>query len=288
MHKLNIGPSLKAIRKRNKLTQEQLAQMLGYSSKSVICHIEKGDIDMTYEKMVILIQKLKINPEDLFDSDLKKEIDIDKHVLQKKEQKTIVVYIHGLHGSHDESKYFDFFDKFFEVVGLDYPDGNPWELEDVLKSRFAQLVKDYKDVIVVANSIGAFLSVQYLSEFNIKQAFFISPLFNMPLMIRDLITNNGLTMEKFKEMNHITLKDGTELSYDYYEHLLNNKDNWSVPTDILYGSEDELIPLCSVISFISSHPYTRLSVKNGSKHYFHTEEERKYIKEWILRSLIND
>ena len=224
----------------------------------------------------------------MFDLDLKKEIDIAKHVLQKKERKTIVVYIHGLHGSHEESKYFDFFNKYFEVVGLDYPDGNPWELEDIFKSRFAELTKDYKDIIVIANSLGAFLSVQYLSEFNIKQAFFISPLCSMPLMIRGIAANNGLSMEKFKEMHHVTLKDGTELSYDYYEYLLNNKDNWNVPTDILYGSEDELIPLCSVISFISYHPHVRLSVKEGSKHYFHTEEEKEYIKDWILRSLIND
>ena len=39
---------------------------------------------------------------------------------------------------------------------------------------FRKLIKNYKDVVVIANSIGAFYTYAYLSSFNIKQAFFIS------------------------------------------------------------------------------------------------------------------
>ena len=51
-----IGPKIKEFRKRMKLTQEQLAESLGYSGKSVISHIEKGDADMTYEKIALLLK----------------------------------------------------------------------------------------------------------------------------------------------------------------------------------------------------------------------------------------
>ena len=67
----------------------------------------------------------------------------------------------------------------YEVVGLDYKDGNPWELGDFLKKEFDKLTKNYKEIVVIANSIGAFYAYEYLSEFNIKHAFFISPIADM-------------------------------------------------------------------------------------------------------------
>ena len=42
MSKETIGPKIKQFRKKRKLTQEALAESLGYSGKSVISHIEKG------------------------------------------------------------------------------------------------------------------------------------------------------------------------------------------------------------------------------------------------------
>ena len=51
MKKERIGPKIKKLRKSRALTQKQLADALGYSDKSMITHIEKGDSDMTYEKI---------------------------------------------------------------------------------------------------------------------------------------------------------------------------------------------------------------------------------------------
>ena len=62
-----IGRKLKKIRKLKGLTQEQLAEALGYSGKSVISHIEKGDADMTYEKMLLLLRTLALDANLLFD-----------------------------------------------------------------------------------------------------------------------------------------------------------------------------------------------------------------------------
>ena len=56
MSKETIGPKIKQFRKKRKLTQDELAKSLGYSGKSVISHIEKGDADMTYEKILLLLR----------------------------------------------------------------------------------------------------------------------------------------------------------------------------------------------------------------------------------------
>ncbi|MCR5741597.1 MAG: NUDIX domain-containing protein [Gammaproteobacteria bacterium] len=48
------------------MTQEEFAHLLGYSDKSMIAHLENGDNEMTYEKILLLTDKLHISPSELF------------------------------------------------------------------------------------------------------------------------------------------------------------------------------------------------------------------------------
>ena len=70
MSKESIGPKIMKLRKSKGLTQEQFAKSLGYSGKSVIAHIEKGDADMTYEKMVLLLKTYSLDPNSLFGNEI--------------------------------------------------------------------------------------------------------------------------------------------------------------------------------------------------------------------------
>ena len=72
MSKETIGPRIKKFRKEHKLTQEQLADSLGYSHKSVITNIEKGHSEMSYDKILLLIREYMLDANELFDV---KEID---------------------------------------------------------------------------------------------------------------------------------------------------------------------------------------------------------------------
>lgn len=67
MSKISIGPKIKQLRKERGITQEELANKLGYSGKSVISHIEKGDADMTYDKIILLIREYMLDANVLFD-----------------------------------------------------------------------------------------------------------------------------------------------------------------------------------------------------------------------------
>ena len=181
-----IGPRIKRFRKKRKLTQEELAEALGYSGKSVISHIEKGDADMTYEKILLLLRTYMLDANELFEVDkIDKQLD-DWKAIQRKDKK-VAVYIHGLHGSANEANDFSYLESEYDVVGLDYPDGNPWDLKDTIRNEFIKLTSNYKEVVVIANSIGAFYAYEYLSDFNIKQAFFISPIADMCMAIIDLM-----------------------------------------------------------------------------------------------------
>lgn len=273
MAKKTIGLKIKEFRKKNNLTQDALAKSLGYYDKSVISHIEKGDADMTYEKINLLLKVYNLDPNDLFDLD------------SQNNKKKVAIYIHGLHGSHKEAEDFAFLKDEYDVFGLKYKDANPWELKNVIQREFKKLTKNYDEVVVIANSIGAFYACEYLSDFNIQRAFFISPIVSMFQNIVDLMTMYGIKDKTLKRKKIIELEDGNTLSFDFYQHVSNDEDHWNVPTDILYGAYDEVVYTGSMLEFLENHPLARLTVKSESEHYFQSEEEKEFIKDWMLRLL---
>ena len=83
MSKETIGPRIKAFRKGRGITQAELAKSLGYSHKSVITHIEKGESEMSYEKILLLIRTYAADANELFDVQR-----IDKLLEEHKSSKT--------------------------------------------------------------------------------------------------------------------------------------------------------------------------------------------------------
>ena len=284
MKEEKIGFKIKEFRKQRKLTQTDLAKVLGYSDKSVISHIENGDADMTYEKICLLLRTFALDANDLF-AVKKIDEDLEKWKLSDRKKKTAVVYIHGLNGSSTEAEDFSYLKDKCDVVGLDYKDGNPWEISGILRKEFEKITKNYKEIIVIANSIGAFYTYEYLSDFNIKQAFFISPIASMHQIIFNLMMENNISRQELEEKKLITLKNGQVLSWDFYEHVSKENDNWNVPTEILYGSRDDLVYIENIADFLGKHPLSRLTISESSEHYFHTEKDKEFIKNWILRNL---
>lgn len=85
MSKETIGPRIKSFRKGRGITQAELAKSLGYSHKSVITHIEKGESEMSYEKILLLLRTYAVDANELFDV---KHIDklLEEHERFKKEE----------------------------------------------------------------------------------------------------------------------------------------------------------------------------------------------------------
>ena len=286
-----IGPKIKKLRQEKGLTQEQLAEALGYSGKSVISHIEKGDADMTYEKILFLLRKFELDANSLFDGELKeRKVKKVVKVVTKKEEvednlKRVAIYIHGLHGSAKEANNYKFLKGKYDVKGLEYQDSKPWELKETIQSKFKKLTKGYDEVVVIANSIGAFYTYEYLNEFKIKKAFFISPVVSMFQQIVDIMAMYGIKDKELERKKVIELDDGSVLSYEFYQHVSNDDVEWNVPTEILYGAFDEVVYVGSMMEFLENHPSCKLTVKSESEHFFSSPEEMKFIKNWINNNL---
>lgn len=280
-----LGKKVKEVRLANKMTQQEFANSLGYSHKSVINKIESGQRDMSYEKILLMIKTYKLDIKEVYElMPANKPVAKEETIKPTKKKKDkVVVYIHGMKGSAKEAKQYSYI-KNYDVKGLDYEDGNAYEMGDVIKEKFAKLIKPYKEVVVIANSIGAFYAYEYLSSFNIKKAFFISPIVDMFQTIFDMMNQYHITEKRLRTEKFVQLENGITLSYDFYQHEIQDQDNWKVPTHVLYGTLDKEMYLESLIDFIANHDAT-LTVMNGAHHYFHTDEEKAFIKAWITKYL---
>ena len=63
---MKFGTLVKKIRKKYNMTQSELAASLGYSDKSMISKIEKGESEMSYDKIVLFAEKYALNANELF------------------------------------------------------------------------------------------------------------------------------------------------------------------------------------------------------------------------------
>ena len=276
-----FGQKIKKIRKDRGLTQQEFADSLGYAHKSTINKIESGQEDMSYQKILVLLKKYMLDAKSLFDNPEKDIKRIDELIEESKKPQhdSCIIYIHGLYGNKDEADFYSFYSNRYDVIGLDYRDGNPWEVKDKIVEEFSEISKKYKEVYVIANSIGAFYTYMYLSIFNIKKAFFISPLVNMKEVIEGMMKQHKISLETLENKKFITLDNGQSLSYIFYQSL-KEKDNWATKTHVLYGEKDKLVNQKSILNFISNHNSSLTIMKNG-EHYFHTPSQLRFVKKWI-------
>ena len=284
MSKDIIGPKIKEFRKKRKLTQDDLASSLGYSGKSVISHIEKGDADMTYEKILLLLRTYMADANELFDLE-STDKQIEEWKFQQRKSRSVLVYIHSVNDSSKAKEEFCYLAKDYDLVDLIFEDIKPWEAKDYIRDNFSKLTSDYKEVVVVANSIGAFFVYEYLADFNIKQAFFVSPITSMFQLILGIKMSTDSYLESLKEEKILYIDNKNEIPDDFYKSLDHEGNKWKAPTEILYGEKDKIVYIENIVEFLANHPNSRLTIKKESGHNFVTKEDKDFIKKWILKSL---
>ena len=198
--------------------------------------------------------------------------------------KKLAVYVHGKGGSAAEAEHYVPLLRDYDVVGFDYRAENPWQAKEEFLPYFDELARGYEDVLLIADSLGAFLSMSALSERQISRARFISPVVDMEALIGWLMRGAGATEAELRARGQIPTDFGEELSWDYLCYVREHPIHWRVPTDILYAEHDELIARETVSAF-TQRTGARLTVMPGGEHWFHTDEQMAFLDRWLLSSL---
>ena len=198
--------------------------------------------------------------------------------------KQIVIYVHGKGGNAEEAKHYQPLFAESDVIGFDYKSQNPWEANREFSDFFDLHSKGYDSIILVANSIGAFFSMNALAEKNISKALFISPIVNMEKLIADMMTWANVTEDELCRKKEITTDLGETLSWEYLCYVRNHPIKWNIPTCILYGANDNLTSIETVSEF-AEQTGAILTVMNDGEHWFHTDEQMEFLDNWIRKSV---
>lgn len=168
---------------------------------------------------------------------------------------TAVVYIHGQYGSPTESEHYKFLFPGCKVISLDYKTFAPKETGKEIHTFVESLKPKYENIILIANSIGAFFSMYVDLNKLVQKAYFISPIVSLECFV----------CNQPEWMN------------------LSNPE-WNIPTAILYGSSDTMTSFETITNFAKKHGAS-LTTMEGGEHWFHTEAQMQFLDDWIRKNL---
>ncbi len=196
--------------------------------------------------------------------------------------KNAVLYIHGKGGNAAECEHYRPLFPDFEVFGLDYQTFMPWETGTEIHTAVKGLKAEHENIVLIANSIGAFFSMNARIDAMIEKAFFISPIVDMEKLICDMIQWANVSEEELKSKGVIRTGFGEDLSWDYLCYVRSHPIRWDVPTQILYGGNDNLTSYETVHAFAERHN-AALTVMEDGEHWFHTEKQMQFLDDWIRK-----
>lgn len=179
----------------------------------------------------------------------------------------------------------------YQVIGFDLPEHGDRKSESG-QCKVQNCVEDLNSVMAYANSIsdnislfacsiGAYFSLLAYNLQGLRQALFLSPVVDMEQIIENLMKWSGISQEKLKAEKEILTPFGQTLYWDYYCYVKEHPvKDWEIPTRILYGSKDELCNYETISSFSKRFNCNLKIMKNG-EHFFHTEEQLDFYKQWL-------
>lgn len=188
--------------------------------------------------------------------------------------KRILLYIHGKGGGPEEASWYRPLFPGYAVRGVSYRDETPRAAYDAARREGT--------VSLLAVSLGAYFALTALGDAEIERAFFLSPVTDMETLIAGLMALAGVTEDELRERKSIPVEGGEPLSWDYLQYVRAHPLRWTVPTDILCGEKDTLLPPGSVERF-ARRCGARLTILPGGGHWFHTVDELAFLRAWLNR-----
>lgn len=183
----------------------------------------------------------------------------------------------------------------YQVLSFDLPEHGdrkdenyPCKVQNCVRDlnsimRYAQLISS--DVSLFACSMGAYFSLLAYKQNTLKQCLFLSPVVNMERLINNMMIWCNISENKLKEEKEIKTTMGQTFYWDYYCYVKEHPiDEWSNPTSILYGSNDDLCEFEVISEFVKCFNCDLQVMENG-EHYFHTEKQLEFFRQWLKKYL---
>jgi len=203
------------------------------------------------------------------------------------------VCVHGKHSNKEEAQSFaeKAISKGFQVLSFDLPEHGERKDEDypcmvwnavhdlgVIGKHARQ---NWNNLCLFGSSLGAYFSLLAYQDFPLKKSLFLSPVLDMEHLNTKMMKWFGISEKELEERREIPTPMGETLYWDYYCYARESPiGKWEAPTEILYGSEDNLTARDVAESF-SKRFHCGLTVLEGSEHWFHAEWQLAFLDGWL-------
>jgi uncharacterized protein len=205
----------------------------------------------------------------------------------------VYIFVHGKMSRKEDAEGFAKIaeSKGYQVISFDLPEHGERKAEDyrcTVQNAIQDLhiISDFvtskwRNVSLFGNSLGAYFSLVAYRELKFNKCLFLSPILDMEHLILNMMKSFNVTEEILVERQEIPTPIGENLSWPYYVFVRENPIvKWNNPTNILYGSNDNITPRNIVDNFVANF-HCNLAVLQNGEHYFHTEEQSTVVEKWL-------
>jgi len=214
-------------------------------------------------------------------------------ILWGEKSNKVYIYVHGKLSSKEEALGFaeKALRKGYQVLSFDLPEHGERTKENypctawngvhdlgIIESYVRQ---GWSDIYLYGSSLGVYFSLLAYKDSPIRKSLFLSPILDMKHLIKNMMKWFNVSEQMLRAKKEIPTPMGETLDWDYYCFVKENPINkWSVPTAILYGSDDNLTEREVVESF-SKQFNCNLTVLEDGEHWFHTEQQLTFLDKWL-------
>lgn len=205
----------------------------------------------------------------------------------------VIIAVHGAQ-SHKEDKPFSLLAETLgnsQVLSFDLPEHGARQGEATLCKppacvRELTAVMDYTEnrwphIGLFAVSIGVYFSLLAYGSRRIEQAWFLSPVVDLGLLIKNMMNWFHISPERLEREQVIPTPMGQTLYWDYFCYVQEHPIlRWSIPTEILAGGQDLMCDPAVTAAF-SERYFCRIQIAKDAEHWFHTEGDLRILKKWI-------
>ncbi|MEG2235159.1 MAG: alpha/beta hydrolase [Clostridia bacterium] len=182
--------------------------------------------------------------------------------------------------------------KGYQLISFDLPEHGERKTDTNYLCKVQNCIKDLKQVMEYAKSnyteisiwacsMGTYFSLLAYKEEKIKQCLFLSPVVNMKTIIDNMMLWSKTTEKQLEEKQKIKTDFGQTIYWDYYLYVKENPiTKWNKKTYILYGNKDNMQDENIIKNFVN-HFNCELAILENGEHYFHTEKQLNYYKNWL-------
>lgn len=206
------------------------------------------------------------------------------------------LYVHGKLGCKEEALDFALqaCPAGYQVLAVDLPEHGerkgecaallPWGVVPELQQVYRWMQARWGGISLRATSIGGWMSLLALQEAKLERTLLVSPVVDMPGLIRDMMRWANVTEAELERRGEIPTAFGETISWRYLRWADENPLRWRQKTAVLYAGGDDLTRR-PVIERFCRESGAVLTVMEQGEHWFHTPEQLAVLHRWETQNL---